>query len=131
MLLLELAKAKWARTVVLTVGVLAIVAAGTLLGPNRVASQSSKAPPPLPVDQVYAVSTALTAAVEPPHQDPALLVRRIQGALQQLGLEPGPKDGVVGRQTRRAIKRFQRRIGRKPTGILTLEQRELLWEAAS
>ena len=135
MLLLELVKAKWARTVAFGVSVIAVLVAGTLLGPNQVASQSSKTqpppPPPQSVDQVRSVSTASTTMAEPPYQDPRLVARRIQSALEQLGFEPGPKDGIIGRQTRRAIKRYQLRNGLEPTGILTLEQRKLLWEAAS
>ena len=132
MLLLELAKAKWARTVAFGVGASAVLIAGTLLGPHQVASQSSKIqPPPQSVDQTRSVSTASATMAEPSYQDPRLVVRRVQSALEQLGFEPGPKDGIIGRQTRRAIKRYQLKIGRKPTGILTLEQRKLLWEAAS
>ena len=137
MFLLELAKAKWARTVAFSVSVIAVLIAGTLLGPNQVASQSSKTqpppppPPPQSVEQVRSVSTASTTMAEPLYQDPRLVARRIQNALEQLGFEPGPKDGIIGRQTRRAIKRYQLRNGLEPTGILTLEQRKLLWEAAS
>ncbi|MGI9409637.1 MAG: peptidoglycan-binding domain-containing protein [Hyphomicrobiaceae bacterium] len=117
------------------VGASAVLIAGTLLGPHQVASQSSKIqpppPPPQSVDQTRSVSTASATMAEPSYQDPRLVVRRVQSALEQLGFEPGPKDGIIGRQTRRAIKRYQLKIGRKPTGILTLEQRKLLWEAAS
>ena len=43
-----------------------------------------------------------------PQYDPAL-VRRIQSGLAGLGYDPGPVDGIVGRQTRTAIKSFRRR----------------------
>ena len=43
-----------------------------------------------------------------PHHDPAL-VRNIQSGLTTLGYDPGPVDGIVGRQTRAAIEAFRKR----------------------
>jgi putative peptidoglycan binding protein len=57
----------------------------------------------LPADQ--AVRTITTAQI----------------ALTQLGFEPGPVDGVLGRRTRRAILRFQRAHQLRATGALDPE----------
>ncbi len=43
-------------------------------------------------------------------------VEEIQNALKEAGFDPGPADGVMGAQTRMAIKGFQKRKGLKPTG---------------
>ena len=45
-------------------------------------------------------------------------VYRAQLALQRLGYNPGPADGLYGRQTQRAIRRFQRNNGLAITGRL-------------
>jgi hypothetical protein len=43
-----------------------------------------------------------------PHYDPTL-VRNIQSGLTALGYDPGPVDGIAGRQTRTAIESFRQR----------------------
>ncbi|OPY89356.1 MAG: N-acetylmuramoyl-L-alanine amidase CwlH precursor [Smithella sp. PtaU1.Bin162] len=43
-------------------------------------------------------------------------VEEIQNALKEAGFDPGPADGVMGSQTRTAIKGFQKKHGLKPTG---------------
>ncbi|MCB1389854.1 MAG: peptidoglycan-binding protein [Rhodobacteraceae bacterium] len=43
----------------------------------------------------------------------------IEQRLTRLGLEPGPADGVFDRQTRRAIRRYQRAADLPVTGFLT------------
>lgn len=44
-------------------------------------------------------------------------VREIQTALKQLGIDPGPIDGIRGNKTIAAIKEFQRRYGLLVDGI--------------
>lgn len=44
------------------------------------------------------------------------LVRRTQASLAQLGFEPGPVDGKLGPQTRRAIRAFQEERRLRPDG---------------
>jgi hydrogenase-4 component B len=48
--------------------------------------------------------------------------RKVQAALQRLGYDPGPVDGVFGPLTRAAIRRFQQDRGDQATGSLTGEQ---------
>jgi peptidoglycan hydrolase-like protein with peptidoglycan-binding domain len=53
------------------------------------------------------------------------VVQKVQKELTELGYHPGPIDGYMGPQTRRAIKTFQRSIHRRPTGHIT---KALLWQ---
>ncbi|HHD77942.1 MAG TPA: hypothetical protein ENK97_04115 [Campylobacteraceae bacterium] len=53
------------------------------------------------------------------------VVQKVQKELTELGYRPGPIDGYMGPQTRRAIKDFQRSIHRRPTGTIT---NRLLWQ---
>lgn len=43
-------------------------------------------------------------------------LRRVQQALAERGLDPGPADGVMGPRTREAIRAYQRQQGLKPSG---------------
>jgi len=45
--------------------------------------------------------------------------RHVQEALHHRGYYHGPVDGIFGRRTRAAIRRFQNSIGAKSTGYLT------------
>jgi peptidoglycan hydrolase-like protein with peptidoglycan-binding domain len=56
---------------------------------------------------------------------PHNLVAKVQTELLQLGYDPGEIDGLIGPNTRRAIKQFQRDIGRRQTGRIT---KGLLWQ---
>ena len=56
-------------------------------------------------------------------------VRQSQLYLAELGLEPGPADGLIGRRTRDAVQQFQRQAGLTPTGRIT-EELLLLLQAA-
>jgi TPR repeat protein len=47
--------------------------------------------------------------VENPREPDEPLVRYVQFALQQLGYKPGSTDGILGRQTRRAVAAFAQR----------------------
>jgi peptidoglycan hydrolase-like protein with peptidoglycan-binding domain len=44
-------------------------------------------------------------------------VKLLQSKLEQLGYEPGPIDGVFGRQTLVAVKAFQEAFGLAPDGL--------------
>ena len=46
-------------------------------------------------------------------------VATAQAALQRLGYDPGPADGLIGKRTREAVKAFQRDRGLPETGELT------------
>lgn len=45
-------------------------------------------------------------------------VKAAQEALRDKGFDPGPVDGVMGPQTRKAVMDFQRKEGLKTTGRL-------------
>src|SRR5262249_51339417 len=50
------------------------------------------------------------------HQPSRSDVRQIQTGLLQMGLDPGPIDGVVGAKTKKAIADFQRLYGLEASG---------------
>lgn len=57
-----------------------------------------------------------------PRQEPALSKderMELQQRLAALGLEPGTPDGIVGANTRNAVRRFQATIGAVPDGFAT------------
>ena len=56
--------------------------------------------------------------------------RRLQEALSDAGFDPGPADGVFGRKTRRAIRRWQQANGHAATGELTTGQAATLLRGA-
>lgn len=43
-------------------------------------------------------------------------IYKIQKRLTELGYEPGPADGIMGRMTKKAIKKFQKDNDLPPTG---------------
>jgi hypothetical protein len=45
-------------------------------------------------------------------------IKQVQEALKTEGFHPGAVDGVVGRQTREALRAYQTREGLPPTGVL-------------
>jgi hypothetical protein len=53
-------------------------------------------------------------------------VRQAQEALKNQGHDPGPIDGVVGSQTRHALREFQSKNGLKQTGMLDAETKQKL-----
>ncbi len=57
-------------------------------------------------------------------------VRRTQTALNVMGYDAGPADGVYGRKTAKAVERYQSMIGETVTGALTPDQRTLLLRSA-
>lgn len=55
-------------------------------------------------------------------------VRAIQSALQQLSIDPGGIDGAYGARTKAAVMKFQEQYDFLPTGALTEEEEEVLFE---
>ena len=53
-------------------------------------------------------------------------VRQAQEALKNQGHDPGPIDGVLGSQTRQALRAFQGKNGLKQTGVLDAETKQKL-----
>lgn len=45
-------------------------------------------------------------------------IKEVQEVLKEAGFEPGGFDGMMGQQTRRAIKEFQKAKGLRPTGTI-------------
>jgi peptidoglycan hydrolase-like protein with peptidoglycan-binding domain len=72
-------------------------------------STGSRPHPPteVPLPEVREPSPPVVSPPAPtPQSDP--MVRQIQGILQERGYAPGPLDGVFGKKTREALRRFQR-----------------------
>ena len=68
--------------------------------------------------------------VRPP--DPSRdTVRQVQTYLTLLGYDPGPVDGLSGRRTTAAVRRFQQDLGMTPTGQISDELLALLTVAAA
>ncbi|QHG64382.1 N-acetylmuramidase domain-containing protein [Pseudomonas putida] len=61
---------------------------------------------------------------------PDLNLRTAQAALQYLGMDPGPIDGIRGRRTFSALIRFQESEGLAETGLLDQDTLERLVEKA-
>ncbi|MNP17540.1 putative peptidoglycan binding domain protein [compost metagenome] len=59
---------------------------------------------------------------------PDLSLRTAQAALQYLGMDPGPIDGIRGRRTFSALIRFQEQEGLAETGLLDQDTLERLVE---
>jgi peptidoglycan hydrolase-like protein with peptidoglycan-binding domain len=70
---------------------------------------SSRTSPPVP-EPLPEVRTPAPPVVAPPISTPQFdpVVRQIQGILQERGYEPGPLDGVLGKKTKEALRRFQK-----------------------
>lgn len=60
----------------------------------------------------------------------APLVRLLQRHLNDLGLDAGPIDGLVGPLTRGAVRRFEQSQGMAPTGAVTFDLLERIQQAA-
>ncbi|MEO1282193.1 MAG: peptidoglycan-binding protein [Pseudomonadota bacterium] len=54
----------------------------------------------------------------------------IQRSLDKIGFDPGGIDGIIGRNTRSAIRDYQRDIGAVATGTLTESQENVLFQKA-
>lgn len=64
------------------------------------------------IDSAVSFTASVTSA------QAALRIRRVQVELDRLGYNPGPADGKMGLKTTSAIKRYQRRHGLNPTGLV-------------
>jgi len=51
---------------------------------------------------------------------------KVQEALKEKGDNPGPADGIMGKQTRAAVKKFQKANGLKATGTVDDQTAEKL-----
>lgn len=60
---------------------------------------------------------------------PKAYIRAAQEALTELGYDPGPADGVIGKKTRAAVSAFQRARGMNEDGTLTPELGTMLQHA--
>ena len=63
-----------------------------------------------------AVALALLVAIPAKGDDPAIM--EAQQALQEMGYDPGPVDGAMGENTRRAVKAFQGEFGLAVDGMI-------------
>lgn len=66
------------------------------------------------------LTTAMTAPV--PRRKPAIStaeVEELQTGLRQLGHDPGPVDGILGPQTRNAVRAYQEAAGLPVDGMVT------------
>lgn len=77
----------------------------------------------------FLTPTANTA-VDDDYEDSTGSVRAIQTALLELGFDPQGVDGVIGGNTRSAIRDFQESIGALRTGSLTPAQQSELFRKA-
>lgn len=83
----------------------------------------------LPVARAPEVAPAAARATAPAVSAggrSATEVRRIQEALADRGLAPGPVDGVTGPQTVEAVRKFQQARGEQPSGVLNERQTKAL-----
>lgn len=76
-------------------------------------------------DAVAPESPRQTSAREPmpgnePEEEPRKAVELIQSGLAELGYSPGPVDGLLSNETRRAIREFERDRGLQVTGNVSI-----------
>ncbi|MEW6300840.1 MAG: peptidoglycan-binding domain-containing protein, partial [Thermodesulfobacteriota bacterium] len=64
-----------------------------------------------------------------PRPDPA--IRQVQGLLHEHGYDPGRIDGILGPQTRSALRHFQRDRLLPETGTVDAATKEALLEPAT
>ena len=83
------------------------------------ASEGLLLPPEQPTPSQTASIPTRPIAVEQPALDSPAQVRKLQGALDQLGYGPIQIDGVNGAQTVAAIKGFQLDHGMQPDGLIS------------
>ncbi len=82
-----------------------------------------------PLPEERAPSRVYSPKPTPPPSDPA--TRQIQGVLQERGYDPGPLDGVLGKKTREALRRFQKDHHLAVTGEITADTKDALLSPAS
>jgi len=90
-------------------------------------STSSRTSPPL-LEPLPEVRKPPSPVVAPPmstlQSDP--VVRQIQGVLRERGYKPGPLDGVLGKKTREALRRFQKDHRLSVTGEVDTDTKAIL-----
>ena len=102
---------------------------------------------PAQIAEAQALSRTLAARIESGHggaapspipDDPGLpsgpsrdMVLRVQTYLARLGYDPGPVDGLPGKRTTEAVRRFQRDLDMAPTGRISEELLALLMAVAA
>ncbi|MFZ1413742.1 MAG: peptidoglycan-binding domain-containing protein [Defluviicoccus sp.] len=101
--------------------VVAIIAVVGWLALEHGRRESTHQPAPPPAVSSSPVPPLPQKEVQADQPDPA--VREVQHALTASGFDSGPADGLMGSQTRRAIRDFQLSRGEKATGVLTPSQR--------
>lgn len=78
-----------------------------------------------PLPEVREPSPRVVPPTAPaPQSDP--VIRQIQGILQERGYAPGPLDGVLGKKTREALRRFQRDHRLSVTGEIDTATKSVL-----
>lgn len=75
--------------------------------------------PETPYTQSYSYDAPRTSLDDVPLSSPEDIAR-IQELLIDLGYNPGPADGIVGKKTTEAVKAFQKKAGLNPTGKISL-----------
>ena len=70
--------------------------------------------------------TSVTSGTESRNMNGQQEVRLAQEALKNQGHDPGPVDGIMGAQTRQALREFQSANGLKQTGRLDAQTKEKL-----
>ena len=109
-------------------GAASLVAALALLClPGTTIAGGSSAAAAVPSD---ATSAPLTRGVGFDRPDGAAQVRQLQRRLQELGQRPGPVDGLFGPLTEAAVERFQLAQGLDADGIVGPQTRRALREAS-
>lgn len=88
---------------------------------------SSPLPEPLPEVQRPAPHVSTLPV---PTSQSAPVIRQIQGVLQERGYDPGPLDGVLGKKTKEALRRFQKDHRLAVTGEITADTKSALLSPA-
>lgn len=111
----------WSMCALVVFGMLALSCSSTSSRPR------SSLPEPLP--EAYSPAPRVSVPPTPTLQsDP--MIRQIQGVLQERGYNPGPLDGVLGKKTKEALRRFQKDHRLAVTGEITADTKSALLSPA-
>jgi peptidoglycan hydrolase-like protein with peptidoglycan-binding domain len=83
---------------------------------KRKAKKDAGAPPAEPVKKGEKESPPVQAAEPSPQTMTVTEIKEIQQCLTQLGYQPGPVDGKMGKNTKEALKQFQQKYNLRKTG---------------
>ncbi len=75
---------------------------------------------------VAAASETKTGSMKQKKADTQSMTKEVQQALKDKGEDPGAIDGIMGRKTRAAVRKFQKSNGLKVTGTLDNQTEEKL-----